>query len=903
MKCPKCHFDNPSDTRFCGNCAAPLLPSAESPVSQTETLRTPVKELATGSTFAGRYQVIEELGKGGMGKVYRVLDKKLREEVALKLIKPEIALDKETIERFSNELKLARKIGHRNVGRMYELMEDEGTHFITMEYVSGENLKSTIRRIGQLPVAKSMAIARQICEGLEEAHRLGIVHRDLKPSNIILDTEGNARIMDFGIARSLKAKALTGAGMIVGTPEYMSPEQVEGKDVDQRSDIYSLGIILYEMLTGRVPFEGDTPFTIGVKHKSEMPKSPRELNPQIPEELNHTILRCLEKDREKRYQSAADLRTDLENIEKGMPTTETFIPEKKGLTSREITVKFSLRKLFVPASIGLLALAVAMVIFFRSRGPHYDPKKIIVALFENQTGDRSHDPLGRIASDWITQGLSKAGIAEVVTAPPGETAPGTPKETERIRTLAREAGAGTLVSGAYFLQGKILSFHAQVSDLSKGKLIKALDPVSGPIEEPLKTIEVLRQKVIGALAGITDLRFRPFMDISGQPPTYEAYKEFAAAQEAFFRRDYKRAIELCLRAAELDSSFKTPVMMAAAAYRNLGQYAAVEKLIDELDKVRETLSPMDQLIFDWSKAVLQGDLAGRLRASRQLASRMNGMWIYQRGSDATMNNYPREAIKALSMLDPEGIWMKSWPAYWNSMTQAYHMLGRYKAELKQARRGRNQFPEIMISLDWEARALAALGRIEEIHKLIDQSLNLKPGRTYNSGTVMINAGQELRVHGFKKESLQLLDRAIQWIQAKPDEEKAKTDFREELADAYYGDEKWQESRILYEGLLKEDPENTDYLAMCGVLAARRGDREDALRISKQLEVVKKPYLWGSPTYHRACIASLLGEKESSVLLLREAISQGVSYWRLYADMDLDPLRDYPPFKELVRPKG
>ena len=184
IKCPKCQFDNTDTARFCSHCAAPLHPPKEIPVSPTETLKTSIKELTTGSTFAGRYQVIEELGKGGMGRVYRVLDKKLGEEVALKLIKPEIASDKETIERFSNELRLARRIGHRNVGRMYELMEDEGAHFITMEHVSGEDLKSFIHRVGQLPIGKAISIARQICDGLAEAHGLGVVHRDLKPSNI-----------------------------------------------------------------------------------------------------------------------------------------------------------------------------------------------------------------------------------------------------------------------------------------------------------------------------------------------------------------------------------------------------------------------------------------------------------------------------------------------------------------------------------------------------------------------------------------------------------------------------------------------------------------------------------------------------------------------------------------------
>ena len=297
MECPKCHFDNPETQRFCGNCATPLPPPQGQPLVVTETFQTPVKELTTGMTFAGRYQIIEELGHGGMGKVYRALDKKLNEEVALKLIKPEIALDKGTLERFQNELKVARKIGHRNVCRMYELMEDEGLHFITMEYVPGQDLRGLIRQSRQLNLGTAMAIAKHVCEGLAEAHRLGVVHRDLKPSNIIVDKDGNARIMDFGIARSLKAKGITGAGVMIGTPEYMSPEQVEGKEVDQRSDIYSLGVILYEMMTGHVPFEGDTPLTIGVKHKSETPRNPRELNSQLPDDLSRLILGAWRKTR------------------------------------------------------------------------------------------------------------------------------------------------------------------------------------------------------------------------------------------------------------------------------------------------------------------------------------------------------------------------------------------------------------------------------------------------------------------------------------------------------------------------------------------------------------------------------------------------------------------------------
>ncbi len=328
MECPKCRFNNPSDSQFCNKCGTQILnPEGGSP-SFTKTLQFPVIELTIGSSFAGRYQVVEELGRGGMGRVYKVFDKEIKEMVALKLLHPLIASDENMIERFRHELKTARKISHKNVCRMYHLGEEAGNYYITMEYVDGEDLKSTLRRVGQLSIGKAIAIAKQAYEGLSEAHKLGIVHRDLKPQNIMIDRSGNVRIMDFGIARFQESKGLTDTGTMIGTPEYMSPEQVDGKTVDPRSDIYSSGVILYEMLTGTVPFGGDTPLSIAVKHKTEMPREPRGFNTQMPIKLNEVVLRCLEKKKEKRYLNTQDILKELAKIEKDIPTKEMILEGK-----------------------------------------------------------------------------------------------------------------------------------------------------------------------------------------------------------------------------------------------------------------------------------------------------------------------------------------------------------------------------------------------------------------------------------------------------------------------------------------------------------------------------------------------------------------------------------------------
>jgi zinc protease len=252
-----------------------------------------------------RYQMLSELGRGGMGIVYKVRDRETGEVVALKILKPEIAANPQILERFKNELLLAHKITHRRVARLYEFHRAADTVYLSMEYVEGESLRSVLEREGRLETGRAIEFARQLAEGLAEAHRQSIVHRDLKPENIMIGPDGGLKVMDFGISRSF-AEDVTVTGSVVGTPAYMAPEQAEGKSLDHRTDIYAFGLILYEMFTGDVPFHGDTAVTLALKQVTEHPANPTKLMPSLPRRIDAAIMKCLEKDPAKRFQSVEE---------------------------------------------------------------------------------------------------------------------------------------------------------------------------------------------------------------------------------------------------------------------------------------------------------------------------------------------------------------------------------------------------------------------------------------------------------------------------------------------------------------------------------------------------------------------------------------------------------------------
>ncbi|MCI0601457.1 protein kinase [bacterium] len=272
----------------------------------------PTTLLSLAAALEGRYQVLSELGRGGMGIVYQAYDKQLKDQVAIKLLSPLLSTDQEALERLTREVSLARRVTHQNVIRIHDISEVNGLHYVSMEYFGGTNLKEHLKRSGSLSLLNAYQILSQICDGLEAAHSQGVVHRDLKAQNILIGPSGQIKIIDFGLARSVHLEGMTATGLIMGTPEYMAPEQVAGKHVDERADIYALGVILFEMLTGRVPFTGDSAIAVGFQQLKDSPPSPRSINPQIPEEVERIILKALEKNPIQRYRTVDEMRKDFE---------------------------------------------------------------------------------------------------------------------------------------------------------------------------------------------------------------------------------------------------------------------------------------------------------------------------------------------------------------------------------------------------------------------------------------------------------------------------------------------------------------------------------------------------------------------------------------------------------------
>jgi len=357
MKCPKCQSEILDDSRFCSKCGTPIHPAEEVFVSRTRTILKPIEELVPGTTLAGKYKIIKVLGRGGMGIVYKAEDTKLKRSVALKFLPPELIRDEEARERFVLEARSAAALSHPNICTIHEIAEDGGKSFIAMEYIEGQTLRAKIEK-GPLGLDEAMNIFMQVVEGLEEAHKKGIIHRDIKSSNIMVTEKGQAKVMDFGLAKVKGGILLTREGTTLGTVAYMSPEQAQGKEVDHHSDIWSLGVVMYEMLTGQLPFKGEREASILYSVVHEEPTPLKEVKRDLPPELQQIINRALKKKPESRYTSTAEMLKDLRKYQ------DVLRAEELGAFNlRTILRRIRRPQITIPAVTMILAIALLGVWF------------------------------------------------------------------------------------------------------------------------------------------------------------------------------------------------------------------------------------------------------------------------------------------------------------------------------------------------------------------------------------------------------------------------------------------------------------------------------------------------------------------------------------------------------------
>ncbi|MFB0565995.1 MAG: protein kinase [Candidatus Aminicenantaceae bacterium] len=922
IECPKCRFDNPENTTYCGKCGARLAAQSDIPASDTKTLQTSGEELFPGYTFADRYQIIEELGTGGMGRVYRVLDTKLNEEVALKLLKSEIASDKKTLDRFSNELKIARKIVHKNVGRMFDLNEERGTSFIAMEYVPGEDLKSFIRRAAPLSATRSISIAKQICEGLSEAHRLGVIHRDLKPSNIMIDKEGNARIMDFGIARSLKAKGMTGEGVIIGTPEYMSPEQVEGKDVDQRSDIYSLGVILYEMVTGNVPFEGETPFSLAMKHKTEPPPDPRDINTQVPEELSAVVLRCMEKDREKRYQSTGELLTELSRIEKGFSRTDAI------LSKRELKAEIPRKRLQYFIVPGILLLAAILItagyfIFERvfqkgkleSAALSASARKMIVVLpFEN-LGPPMDEYFAEGMTEEITSRLANIKALGVIAR---ESAAQYADTDKTVQQIGEELGVD------YVLGGTVRWARSQ-EGLGRvritPKLIQTSDNTylwAGDYEHVIDDIFEIQSEIAQSVVeklGVTLLE--PERRAIEVPPTenidaYQAYLRgrWHAGRPHFTLENWNLVIQSYQQAVELDPSFALAYAELSKAHSRLYffQHDLSEKrremarkaanrafeLASESSKIHLVLSYYYLWAFrDSQQALRELEIAekGMPHNAEVMQAKAYIYELQGRFEEA------RDAFKNAFEISPRNASLPT------ELMFVYWYTRRYPQAIEAANQAIALAPDevwpylgkAFVYWSWKGKteeARSALEAISKSHSWLPWAWfwqEMIDGRYREAiKRLSLTSGEWIRLKMFARPKSMLSAFAYELLNeprlARRDYESAQLSLEAEI-------KKWPEDPRLHSSL--------------GIVYAHLGRKENAIQMGKravELFPVSRDAVYGIPyAIDLAFIYTTLGEYEEALTQIEYLLSKPswVSVSWLRHDPRWIPLLDHPEFKPLL----
>jgi serine/threonine protein kinase/Tfp pilus assembly protein PilF len=595
ITCPKCQYENSEEALYCSKCAAPLK-SAEG-ISVTKTFVTPADRLQEGTTLAGRYRIVAELGRGGMGVVYKAEDTRLKRTVALKFLPPELTHVPEVKERFMREAQAAAALHHPHICTVYEFDETDDTTYISMAYIEGQSLKKKIES-GPVELEGALKIATQVAEGLEEAHKKGIVHRDIKSANIMIDERGQAKIMDFGLARMTGTTLLTQEGTAMGTIAYMSPEQARGEAVDHRTDIWSFGVSMYEMLTGQLPFKGEHEQAIVYAILKEKPEPITNIEPDIPATIEQVVSKALEKDPDKRYKKVEELLDDLKSISAGI------VPEEiKARLRKEKLRKRKRAILYAGAAAFVIILGVLGLTLFKAPPETID--SIAVLPLENLTGDPEQDYFVDGATDELIGQLGQISALRVISRQSVIQYRGSNKPLPEI---ARELNVDAIVEGSVQQVGDSVRIRLQLIDA----LPEERNLWGNTYEQAKTDVLMMYGEMARAIADnskvviTTDEETRLARARQVDPEAYAAYLKGMSHWYKLTQPDLEASLQYFESALELDPDYALAHAGVALVWIGLQQMGAVPpseaapKIKEAAQKAIELDDMLPEVHYAWA---------------------------------------------------------------------------------------------------------------------------------------------------------------------------------------------------------------------------------------------------------------------------------------------------------------
>jgi serine/threonine-protein kinase len=882
------------------------------PISDDVTIRVvDTSALEPGSDFGPRYHIESLLGQGGMGRVYKARDKTLDRTVAIKVIRQGTVGEAGALQRFKQELLLASKVSHKNVLRIHDMGEVGTVKFISMAYVEGPDLYHVLRDNPKLPLERVLSFSRQLAEALAAAHGEGVIHRDLKPQNILVDKDDYIYVSDFGLAKSFEddSVGMTRSGAFVGTPRYMSPEQVEGDPADQRSDLYAYGLILYEMVTGNVPFTGETTLKVMYQRLQETPKSPRLVDPSIPAWFDAVIMRCLEKDPATRYQTANEILLDLQAA-KSATMSRAGTSRIEGRTVQIQIPKFAERRWIWVATavltLAILALALPSVRHLIFRGgaaktsrisgiPPLDSGRFIAVLPLQVLGDQSQ--LGYLA-DGIEEALSAKlfQLRDVHVTP--EDAVAKADLTKPLPKIAGALGANLVVQGTLQGSGDKIRVVLKLQDTANDKLLwsQEFDGVKGD----LFTLEdEIYHPLVSALSlnptneEVAKAGARPTENVAA----YDLYLRGRNSLRGHDAKSIQSALDFFDQALKTDPTFALAYTGIADA--SLRMYGArkdslwtqkalaaaqqADQLNDSLPEVHSTLGAVYSATGKSSEAVSELKRALSLAPNSDEAYRRLGK-AYLDGGDG-----PRaiEAYKKAVQLNPY-FWVNQ-----DALGNAYFQLGDYSQALLAFQQITVLEPDIDAGYENVGVVYLQQGKYQECIPYFQKALQIEPffSTFSNLGTAFFFLKQYTN-------SAAMFEKAVA---LNPNN----TITMVNLADAYRAAGQQDKSHAAYQQAislgykeLETNPRNPDVMAQIALAYAKIGNSREAIDLIRRVRAIDDNNV--NYIYDAAAINALLGRSSDALKALREALAKHYPAEYAAGDIDLATLQNSPEFTSMMK---